>query len=76
MQTDMATPTDGSTGAPDLTVLIATADAALRQGEYEAAVAALDRLVQVRPDDVRLLLNLGGALKELGRFEAAFAVLV
>ena len=76
MQTDMVIPTDGSTGAPDLTVLIATADAALRQGEHEAAVVALDRLVQVRPNDVRLLLNLGGALKELGRFEAAFAVLV
>ncbi len=59
----------------DPMVLTAAADAALRKGEYAAAVEALIKVVPIKPDDVRLLLNLGGALKELGRFEEALPML-
>ena len=59
----------------DPATLTAAADAALRTGDYAAAVQALDKVVPARPDDVRLLLNLGGALKELGRFDEALPVL-
>ena len=53
----------------------AAADAALHRGDYAMAADLLDTLVPVRPDDVRLLLNLGGALKELARFDEALSVL-
>lgn len=55
--------------------LTAAADAALQRGDYSAAVDLLHTAVEIRPDDVRLLLNLGGALKELGRFDEALPVL-
>ncbi len=53
----------------------AAADAALRRGDYAVAADLLHALVPLRPDDVRLLLNLGGALKELTRFDEALSVL-
>ncbi len=53
----------------------AVADAALRRGDYAPAVDALRHILSIDPDDVRLLLNLGGALKELGRLEEAEPVL-
>ncbi len=59
----------------DPVALVAAADAALRAADFAAAVDALNKVVSVRPDDVRLLMNLGGALKELGRFEEALPVL-
>lgn len=59
----------------DPAVLLEVADAALRQGDHARAVEALYRAAPDRPDDVRLLVNLGGALKELGRFDEAMPVL-
>ena len=59
----------------DPILLIAAADVALRKGDYAAAVEALIKVVPTKPDDVRLLSNLGGALKELGRFEDALPIL-
>ncbi|WP_419728378.1 tetratricopeptide repeat protein [Lichenicola sp.] len=55
--------------------LTATGDAALQNRDYAATVAAFEQVVPLRPDDVRVLLNLGGALKELGRFEEALGFL-
>ncbi len=59
----------------DPAALIAVADAALRNRDYAAAVHALNAVVPIRPNDIRLLLNLGGALKELGRFDEALPIL-
>ena len=59
----------------DPILLIAAADVALRKGDHAAAVDALIKVVPTKPDDVRLLSNLGGALKELGRFEEALPIL-
>ena len=59
----------------DPVMLTAAADAALQKGDYAAAVEALIKIVPSRPDDVRLLLNLGGAFKELDRFEEALPIL-
>jgi len=55
--------------------LVTAADAALRKGDYAEAVDALLQVLPVQSDDVRLLLNLGGALRELGRFDEALPVL-
>ncbi len=59
----------------DRVALRTLADAALRSGDYGSAVRALRQVLSVEPDDVRLLLNLGGALKQLGCFEEALPVL-
>ncbi len=75
----MPASTSVDVGAPsveiDPVVLTAAADAALQKGDYAAAVEALIQVVPIKPDDVRLLLNLGGALKELGRFGEALPIL-
>ena len=59
----------------DHVALRTAADAALRERDYASAARALRRILSVEPDDVRLLLNLGGALRELGQFEEALPVL-
>ena len=59
----------------DPAALTAAADAALQRGDYVVAADLLNGLVSMRQDDVRLLLNFGGALKELARFDEALSVL-
>ena len=59
----------------DRAALRSAADASLRAADFASAVLALRQILSVEPDDVRLLLNLGGALNELGRLEEALPVL-
>ena len=59
----------------DFASLSAAVDGALQRNDYEEAVGLLNALIPTRLNDVRLLINLGGALKELARFDEALSVL-
>ncbi len=75
MPAKIAVRTNMQPAKTDPVALVSSADDALRKGDYAAAADALNKALLTRPKDVRLLLNLGGALKELGRFDKAFSIL-
>ena len=52
------------------------AELSLREGRFETAEPAYRQYIEQAPDDVRALLNYGGILNELCRFDEAVAVLV
>jgi hypothetical protein len=58
-------------GKADPVELIALGRYHLRRGEAEAAVSALEKAVQLRTNDARLLVNMGNALFSAGNTEGA-----
>ena len=55
----------------DLQSLTELAIQALELGKYEDAVELWEKVIDIRPDNIRALLNIGGAFLELGRYEDA-----
>jgi tetratricopeptide (TPR) repeat protein len=55
----------------DLQSLTELAIQALELGKYEDAVELWEKIIEIRPDNIKALLNIGGAFLELGRYEDA-----